>query len=82
MKVLLAAAVACAVAGLLYLRLDSGAVMSEPAPRLVSLPLAGLAAIFAGGAWAASLRGYTQRAPLLAGLSAGIGGYALLRLLL
>lgn len=79
MKPLLAAVVAAVVAGLLYLNLDSGRV-GPPAERLVSLPLLGLALMFAGGSWAATKGAYPHRAPWFAGLSAGVGGYALLRL--
>jgi len=80
-NLLRAAAVACVIAALLYLRLDSGLLM-EPASRLVSLPLAGLGAMFGAGAWAASLSGYPARAPWFAGLAVGVGGYALARLLI
>lgn len=79
MNALVATLVACAIAGLLYLSLDSGAV-AAPAERLVSVPLLGLAAIFGAGSWAARFRGMAGRAPLLAGLAAGVGGYALVRL--
>lgn len=79
MNVLLGAAVACLVAGLLWLNLDSGR-LAAPAPPVTSLPLLGLAAIFAGGAWASTRAGMPRRTPLLAGLAAGVGGYALLRL--
>jgi hypothetical protein len=81
MRALQAAVVAAVVAGLLYLRLDSGAVTPEPAPPLTSLALGGLAVIFALGAWAASHSGQPRRGPLLAGLAIGVGGYAILRLL-
>jgi len=81
MKVVVAALMACGVAGLLYLSLDSG-TFSPPAERLFSLPLLGLAAIFGASAWAASMSYYPKRAPLMAGLSAGIGVYAVVRLLL
>ena len=70
------------VAGLLYWRLDSGLVMAEPAPRLVSVPLGGLALLFALGAWAASFKGQPRRAPFFAGLALGVGGYAILRALM
>ena len=36
--------------------------------------------IFALGAWAASKSGYPKRAPWFAGLSVGVGTYALVRL--
>jgi hypothetical protein len=81
MRALQAAVVAAVVAGLLYLRLDSGAVTPEPAPPLTSLALGGLAVIFALSAWAASMSGHPRRGPLLAGLAVGVGGYAILRLL-
>ena len=80
MAVLHAAVVACVIAALLYWRLDSGVVMAEPAPRLTSLPLLGLSVIFALGAWATSKSGFPKRAPWFAGLAAGVGVYALVRL--
>ena len=80
MAVLHAAVVAVVIAALLYWRFDSGAVMAEPAPRLTSMPLLGLSVIFGLGAWAASKSGYPKRAPWFAGLSVGVGTYALVRL--
>jgi len=44
------------------------------------MPLVGLGAIFGGAAWAASKGGYPERVPFFAGLAAGVGGYALVRL--
>ena len=79
MKALIAAIVACAIAGLLHLSLDSGR-FAPPAERAFSMPLAGLGVIFAVSAWAASKGGYPQRVPLFSGLALGIGGYALVRL--
>lgn len=75
-----AAAVAGVIALLLYWRFDSGIVMAEPAPRLTSLPLLGLSVIFALGAWAASRSGFPKRTPWFAGLAAGVGAYAIIRL--
>jgi hypothetical protein len=80
MAVLHAAVVAVVIAALLYWRFDSGAVMPEPAPRLTSMPLLGLAVIFGLGAWS-SKAGYPKRAPWFAGLSVGVGTYAVVRLL-
>jgi hypothetical protein len=80
MGVLRAAVVAGVIAALLYWRFDSGIVMAERAPRLTSMPLLGLSVIFALGAWAASKSGYPHRAPWFAGLAAGIGAYAVVRL--
>ena len=74
-----AVAVAGAIAGLLYLSLDSGR-FAPPAERAFSMPLVGLGVIFAGAAWAASRTGYPRRAPFFAGLALGVGGYALVRL--
>lgn len=74
----LAVAVACAIAGLLYLSLDSG-VFAPRAERLVSLPLLGLAAIFGVSAWAGAVANRPERVPLFAGLAAGVGLYALVR---
>jgi hypothetical protein len=79
-KTLVAAAVGCAVTGLLYLSLDSGR-FSPPAERLVSAPLLGLAAIFGAASWAARAGGLPRRAPFFAGLAAGTGAYALFRLI-
>lgn len=81
MRVLRATAVAAAVGGILWLMLDSRLVTPQVAPRLASLSLGGLGAIFGLGAWATSVGGQPERAPLLAGLSLGAGGYALLRLI-
>jgi hypothetical protein len=75
-----AALVAVAVAVVLYLMLDSG-VTGPPAPEATSLSLGALSLLFGLGAWATSAAGQGGRAPLLAGLALGTGGYALLRLL-
>ena len=72
-------AVACVIASLLYLSLDSGR-FAPPAERAFSMPLVGLGVIFAGSAWAASKSGYPQRVPFFSGLALGVGGYALVRL--
>jgi dipeptide/tripeptide permease len=80
-KVLQAALVACAIAALLWLSLDSGR-FAPRAERFFSMPLIGLGAIFGVSAWAASMSGYPKRAPVFAGLAAGVAGYALLRLVL
>ena len=42
----------------------------------------GLPAVFGVVAWAMQVGGRSDRAPLLAGLSIGVGGYAVARLLL
>lgn len=82
MNPFVAAAVALVVAGGLYWNLDSGRIALEPAPRLFSLPLLGLAVIFGVRAWTES-RGPTARySSFFAGLAAGVGGYALARLAL
>src|SRR5438128_11798753 len=62
MRVVTAVVVACAIAGLLYLSLDSGR-FAPPAERAFSMPLVGLGVIFAGAAWAASKGGYPERVP-------------------
>jgi hypothetical protein len=82
MRALLAAVIACTIAALLYLSLDSGRVTPEPAPRLFSLALGGLAVIFAARAWAGSMSADRRWVPFFAGLAAGVGGYALARLAL
>lgn len=76
------AGVALAVAMALWLMVDSRLVSPEPGPRFLSLSLFGLAALFGGGAWAMSVGGRRERVPLLAGLAIGVGGYAVLRLVL
>jgi hypothetical protein len=74
------ALVAVAIAGLLYLMLDSGVVGRERAAPLTSLSLGGLAVLFGVGGWAMKAGGQPERAPLLVGLAIGLGGYALARL--
>jgi hypothetical protein len=81
-RVLVAAAVAAVIAGLLYVNLDSGKVSPEPAARLFSLPLLGLAAIFGVRAWTESLRPGSRLTAFFAGLALGAGGYGIVRLLL
>jgi hypothetical protein len=81
MQAVLAVVVACLVAALLWTSLDSG-MAGAPAERLVSLPLLGLAAIFAASAWASAYAGMPRRTPVMVGLALGVGGYALVRLAL
>src|SRR6266852_2784709 len=81
MRPLRTAAVAVGVAALLWLMLDSRLVAAEPAPPLTSLSLGGLGLLFAVGAWAMSVGGLRERAPLLSGLAIGVGGYAIVRLM-
>jgi len=81
-QALIAIGVAAAVAVLLYARLDAGIFSSDPTPHAVSLPLGGLAVLFGLGAWAAGYKRQPTRAPFMAGLALGVGGYALLRVLL
>jgi hypothetical protein len=78
MKPFVAALVACAIAALLYLSLDSGRYAAAT-PRLVSLPLIGLSLIFAAKAWTVSLGRDQRTEPFFAGLAIGVGGYALVR---
>ena len=75
------AGVAVGVAALLWLMLDSGLVSPERAAPLVSLSLGGLGVLFGVGAWAMTVGGSRERAPLLLGLAIGVGGYAILRVL-
>ena len=75
------AGVAVGVATLLWLMLDSGLVSPERAAPLVSLSLGGLGVLFGVGAWAMTVGGRRERAPLLLGLAIGVGGYAILRVL-
>jgi hypothetical protein len=78
-KPLIAALVACAIAALLYLSLDSGRYTAAT-PRLFSLPLIGLSLIFAARAWTVSLSRDQRTTSFFAGLALGVGGYALVRL--
>jgi hypothetical protein len=73
-------AVAGAIAAILYVMLDSGVVRPEAGPRVLSAGLIVLAILFAVGSWTASMGGQKNRSSMLAGLSAGVGGYAILRL--
>jgi hypothetical protein len=75
------AAIAAGAGALLWASLDSG-LAGPPAPPVTSVALAVLALVFGGGAAVMRLGGRPERAPLLAGLAAGIGGYAILRLTL
>lgn len=73
--------VAGAVAALLYLLLDSGLVRPEGAPKILSVTLVVLALVFALGTWTAGFgEQQRRRQPLLAGLSLGLGAYAIVRL--
>jgi len=81
MKPLLAGVVAFAIAALLYLSLDSGRYTGAT-PRLFSLPLIGLSLIFGARAWTVSLSRDQRTASLFTGLAIGVGGYALVRLLI
>jgi Mn2+/Fe2+ NRAMP family transporter len=78
MKPLVAGVVACAIAALLYLSLDSGRYAATP--RLFSLPLIGLALIFAARAWMVLVSPDRRTGSFFAGLAIGVGGYALVRL--
>lgn len=82
MRVLRALLVALGVTAVLFVMLDSGAVSADPIPGSMSVSLGVLAALFAAGAWGMQVGGRHERVPLLAGLAAGVGSYALLRLLL
>lgn len=70
------------VGTVLYVMLDSGMVNAEPAPWFFSVSLGGLGTLFGLGAWATSAAGQHQRSPMLAGLSMGVIGYAIVRLML
>jgi hypothetical protein len=74
------AGTAGALALVLWLMLDSGVVSAERAAPSASVALVTLAALFGLGAWATSVGGQRERAPLLAGVALGVGGYALARL--
>jgi hypothetical protein len=79
MKAFVAGVVACAIAALLYLSLDSGRYTGAT-PRLFSLPLIGLSLIFAARAWMVSLSTDKRTGAFFAGLAIGVGGYAVVRL--
>jgi hypothetical protein len=74
--------VAAVVSSILYVMIDSGFVNPEPAPWFFSMSLGGLGLLFGAGAWATSAVGQNERTPMLAGLSLGLIGYALVRLVL
>jgi len=74
--------VALVVGTILYVMLDSGMVNAEPSPWFFSVSLGGLGVLFGLGAWATSAAGQNERSPLLAGLSLGVIGYAIVRLMM
>ena len=76
------AAIAAAVAAVLWLALDAGVGATEPTPAAASVALIILAGIFGAGTWVMRVAGRRERIPLLAGLAIGTGGYALVRLTL
>src|SRR5436190_6000882 len=82
MNALGSAVVAVVVAGLLWLNLDSGLVGPEPAARIFSMPLLGLAAIFGVRAWTETQQSTPRWTSFFAGLALGVGGYGVLRLLI
>ena len=79
MKPVVAGIVACVIAALLYLSLDSGR-FTEATPRAFSLPLVGLALIFGARAWTMSVSGDRRTLSFFAGLAIGVGAYAIVRL--
>ena len=72
--------IAAAVGAFLYVMLDSGVVRPEGTPRIMSVTLLVLSLVFALGTWTAGFGNQPQRKPMLAGLSLGLAGYAILRL--
>lgn len=75
------AVVVAGLAGLVFwLAFDSGIVSAEPPPAGLSIALGLLGVVFGLGAFVMQKGGQPDRAPFLAGLSAGAVGYALLRL--
>ncbi len=76
------AAVAAAVAAVLWASLDAGFGGSPPAPGVASAGLVVLAVLFGAGSWVMRIGGRPERAPLLAGLAIGAGAYAIVRLTL
>jgi len=75
------AAIAAAVVAVLWTALDAGVAGKPPAPPEISAGLIALAGVFGAVAWVMQIGGRPDRAPLLAGLSIGVGGYAIARLL-
>ena len=76
------AAIGAAVVAVLWISLDGGLGGRPPAPGAASASLAVLALLFAVGSWTMRMGPHPERAPLMAGLAAGAGAYALLRLTL
>ena len=76
MNAIVAGAVALVVAVLLHLSLDA----RGDTPRLFSMPLLGLALIFGVRAWTASVSNNVRSTRFFAGLAAGVGAYAIIRL--
>jgi hypothetical protein len=74
------AAIAAGVFAVLWLAFDAGLTSAGP-PAGISPALLALAGVFGCGAWVMQKGGQPDRVPLLVGLSAGAGSYALLRLL-
>jgi hypothetical protein len=79
---LYAALVAGFTGAVLYLMLDSRLVTADPAAPGTSGALGALGVLFGLGAVASWMGGQPERTPFLAGLAAGVGGYALFRLAL
>jgi hypothetical protein len=74
------AAIGGAVMAILWLSLDGGLGGRPPAPGAASVSLAVLALLFGVGSWTMRMGPHPERAPLMAGLAAGAGVYAILRL--
>lgn len=72
------AALTAGLAGLVFwLAFDSGMLTAEGAPPGTSVALGLLGVVFGLGAFVMQKGGQPERVPLLAGLSAGAIGYAL-----
>ncbi len=76
------AAIAAAIAAVLWLCLDSGLGGAPETPAVASVALLMLAAVFGTGAWVMRVGGRPERVPLLAGAAIGVAAYALVRLTL
>jgi hypothetical protein len=78
-RVLTGIATAALTMLVLYVALDAGFVPAAPG---TSAALLGFAVLFGAGAWLFAAAGRGERSPMLGGFAAGLGAYALLRIVL